>query len=436
MVKLALILVFLLMPAAAPACPGQSVRVIAELSKPEVYEGEQFTVQFLILAPVPQVEVEVAKFPEFRGFWSENLSLRQGPIALSPGPNGTFVGVVGSYLLCSMVDAPSPKMEPMKLLVRLPFEQAGVPKEQSLLTEGPLLKLKPLPPIPAAQAHIPFNGAVGKFSIFPTNLTIPFRLSDPAVARISLQGEGNFAEINEVPLKLPATMQLLSQRSVTQGGGNFVSKTFEISVSAKEATDIESPAQPYLTFNPTSKRYETLMLPAIRWMLDSSPNYRGEIVEPFSLPEPKESWTVWRSLTGIKNFWIPQLLVALMLFSYFAQRFARRLKVKFDNRPKAVWKRKLDSAVALASIDTPTFLLEADRIASGILKTSLVTPRPILSRKDLVIQAEGKHGSNTAKAAERIFSAYQRYAYSALKELPTDPHALAGDLHSIWQRAA
>lgn len=418
------------------------VRLMMDVSKKEMYVGEQFTVQFLLIAPVPMVEVEVAKFPEFRGYWSENLSLRQGPLGLSPLRDGSFVGIVGSYLLSSMVGAPNPQIEPMKLLVKMTLAHPGVPPQQYLFNEAPAIHLKPLPPIPPSLASVPFNGAVGRFNIYPNALQIPFRVSDPSTARISLQGEGNFPEINELPVNFPAPLQILSQRSMTQGGGSFVSKTFEISVSSKELVDIQIPPKPFLYFDPKFGRYESLLLPSIHWIADTTPiASRDEAMEPFSLPAPKETFSGRISLTRQIIFWWPQLFLFTLLAGYFALLGVRRFKRYWDTRPRSVWKKRVQSASLLAASDVPLFLQEADRIAGDILKSSVrsslgPSSRAILSRKTLVENVEKKHGLETARSAERIFTAYQMYAYSSLKSLPSDVSTLAKDLHFVWNRAA
>ena len=64
-----------------------SQRFVTEFSKNPVYQGETVTAHFVLYAMEDRVEVEVAKFPEFRGFWSENTALRQGPMMLLPTPD-------------------------------------------------------------------------------------------------------------------------------------------------------------------------------------------------------------------------------------------------------------------------------------------------------------------------------------------------------------
>src|SRR5690606_27213740 len=96
------------------------VELRMEFTKDEIYEGEHVLCNFILSAESSGVEVEVAKFPEFRGFWSENLALRQGPLPLSPdferpGWNRT---IIGSYLLTSMVGRENPEIVPMKLVLK------------------------------------------------------------------------------------------------------------------------------------------------------------------------------------------------------------------------------------------------------------------------------------------------------------------------------
>src|SRR5688572_23613940 len=87
-----------------------------ECLKPEIFVGESVTCSFVLISSDEVVDVEVAKFPEFRGFWSDNLALRQGPIPLMSGlwGDGIRKGVVGTYSLIPMLDKEA-TIEPMKI---------------------------------------------------------------------------------------------------------------------------------------------------------------------------------------------------------------------------------------------------------------------------------------------------------------------------------
>jgi hypothetical protein len=119
LVRLFLSLLFLLFASKGGAATDVEVRL--ELSKPQFFDGEPIVASYVVEAPQEKViEIEVVKFPEFRGFWSENTLLRQGPVHLSRllKKNGKASAVIGAYNLNSMMGFSAPSIEPIKVLIR------------------------------------------------------------------------------------------------------------------------------------------------------------------------------------------------------------------------------------------------------------------------------------------------------------------------------
>jgi len=159
-----------------------------ETSKSKVFQGEQVVASFVLESQNEgAVEIEVMKFPEFRGFWSENLILRQGPVHLMPVQDlkrKRAMALVGSYTLNSMMGIKTPRLEPMKILVKA-FGQAPL----ALTSEGNFPPPMELPAIPGNLKAYPFSGAVGDFSFQVNQTQVSFRKNQPFLVRAELQGE-------------------------------------------------------------------------------------------------------------------------------------------------------------------------------------------------------------------------------------------------------
>src|SRR4051812_49050688 len=126
MVRLALILFFICIYAFG------EVRLVTECRRKQIYYGENVICDYEVIANESPIDVEVVKFPEFRGYWSDNLALRQGPIVLGwpAGSGGLRRGLVGTYIITPMLGRSKPIMMPMKISVASVHGQ-----ESSLLLE-------------------------------------------------------------------------------------------------------------------------------------------------------------------------------------------------------------------------------------------------------------------------------------------------------------
>lgn len=310
-----------------------------EFSKPEIFVGEQVLCSFNVYTPNEIVEVEVAKFPEFRGFWNENLLLRQGPLAtlfgLSAKANSA---TVGTYVLIPMLGQSQPTIEPMKIVLRTPLSRRveGSQPPEFILSEAAPLKIKPLPPLPADLNPRQFIGAVGKFQVIPQVATIPFQPGEPTTLSYTLAGQGNFQEINELPIAFPPSVEIVSSRAFLSGGAQSASKTFDYNVTLKEAQPLTLAESTLIYFDPELKKYETLRLPEVRFTPTSPVAALGaaalEAVPAFSL---SENWHSRSPLPGkILFFGLHGFCLGLALWGI--QRRQRRarpaLTVSADHR--------------------------------------------------------------------------------------------------------
>lgn len=334
-----------------------------ELSQRSVFQGEQVTANFILESPMEQaVEIEVMKFPEFRGFWSENLVLRQGPIHLMAvaGPKKKAIGLVGSYVLSSILGLHSPTVEPMRILVK----SFGGPSV-ILSSEGTFPPVTSLPSVPPPLGQFPFSGAVGTFRLSVAQPQIPYRANQPFVIRAQLQGEGNFAEINSLPISSTSDLNLISHTSFLEPSSGGFRKSFEWVFNTEKGSLNEWDPGSFLTFNPKTKGYELLKFPSIRFINLPETSLPGNILKMGAVPfVPETSWGPRTNLKKSVGFWLVQVLLGMSLLgrTLWVQIRARNERRRAD----PVLRKKLmiqEASAALKNQNWEEFLALASRLA-------------------------------------------------------------------------
>ncbi|NBX75889.1 MAG: hypothetical protein EBQ92_05000 [Proteobacteria bacterium] len=340
-----------------------------ELSKAKVFQGEMVTANFILESPHERaVEIEVMKFPEFRGFWSENLVLRQGPVHLMPVQDPKrkrAMALVGSYLLNSMMGIRTPKLEPMKILVKAFGE-----KPVTLTSEGTFPPPMDLPQIPNHLKPFPFSGAVGLFSLKINQTQISFRKNQPFLLRAELQGDGNFSEVNSLPLGHLGEMTLISTNSFSETLPGRSKKVFEWVLSTDKETLTEWSPGSFLTFHPEKKEYQLITFPAIRFVELPETSLPQNILRMSAiLFFPEAKWTTRFSLNKSFWFWFFQAGIFLLLFSRIWVVQFRFYQERAKKDPHVRRKQALKKASsALKSQNWEEFLSMASNLARELLQ--------------------------------------------------------------------
>lgn len=400
------------------------------------YFGQKFICQFILYSSEDFIDVEVVKFPEFRGFWSENLSLRQGPMGLLaiPSPRGVRKqAIIGSYAIHRMLDKKTSEIIPMKITVKnRSFSRSShfEPNEAlTLLSQTVPFKLLPLPPIPNNLKSLPFTGAVGDFTTSQIEISVTYRLEEPFQLKVSLQGRGNFPEINTLPILLPDKTEILSQKSFTQGVGETMTKTFDYSLVFKTPPPKSQPLGTFLFFDPSKRSYRTLPLPNVQFTL--APLFEREEVITFHLPEPEQQWTSSNSLINNVFFWMAQLLLGISFLSLKIKDWINTVSKKKKSSPEYQREQKWNQAItAHESGETEKFIRLATAIFTDFLKEK---GQPLTLRaynyptkKQVLSAAQAKLSNQQLKHIETLFQQYDRL-YSTSKTV-SENESLVKDL--------
>ncbi len=426
--------IFLLLFSSLIFAETQGTTVQMEISKQEFFQGEQVIAQFFAVSDQPQVEVEVVKFPEFKGYWSENQALRQGPIPMMPvyqtsakpmlpvwgqkrmqGTPVKYKGLIGAYTLIPMIIKKEWVIEPMKVLVK---GFSGQPDEV-ITHDIPPYKILPLPPLPSVfQTNLFFN-AVGNFSVEMPENEVGFRDNEAAGIRITLTGQGNFQEIDNVPLSLPAIVEPVSNRSFTQVHAGNGQKSFEWDVIVHSNEEFAIEESGFYFFNPQSKKYEFAKIPKLHFTkLAPLPTLAPEL----SL-QTRPIETQWTNAWDLKKnifFWALQGLALLLLgITQFPKK-----KIVVKPSPKSTLKH-LDNS-------TPKELYE---VAIDLIEYKLERRVRHLTHKEL-IKSLSSELNHLALDLIPIIESYQYFGYSRDKISPKNPEALKEHFKSLMKNAA
>jgi len=408
------------------------MRLEMECAKPRIFSGESVICNYVLLAAEELLDVEVAKFPEFRGFWSENISLRQGPMPLNQGlsSDGLHRGHIGAYLITSIVGRTDSSIEPMKLFVRSAggHEKSGM----TLFSKSPELEIRPLPPLPKRFDPQYFRGAIGRFTAFTDIHQVSFQRNEPITIRISLSGEGNFNELNELYMPLPESVERISHRTITQGNSQYLNKTYEISLTLHTEENISVGPTPFIYFDPVSQKYEEIQLPQIAFRFTPSPISAARWpLSEIELPSLAENWSYHRPLYRSVDLWLSEffllgVILVILCFISWEER-------KKQEEATPAFRRKIKSEIAFHALEignVECFLRLADEIAYEVLLRSLKLP-PHTPRDWVLRSARNRLDPRFVSHAENLFVSYHRLAYGPVKTIPSHLQNLQLDLNRL-----
>jgi hypothetical protein len=410
---------------------AQSVsRLAVEFSKPRAYQGETVTCHFVLYSSSRAVETEVAKFPEFRGFWSENTALRQGPALLLPDPlvPGKLKTIVGSYQITPMVGFAEPKILPMKLVVK---SMADFTSEESLLqSELSRFEVLPLPPVPLAEKPY-FKGTVGKVYLRSETDAVRFFPKEPALLRYILNGSANFSDSTQLPLTLPSGVQLLSERSSAWGPSGNQGKVFEYFVMVEATADVVIPPVDYTYFDPELKRYQRTQAPAVRLEYSTRPP------EPLDLPlwgesEIEPQWSQALPFHQTRVFWAIQCLLGLLWIAIAGRKSSNAWRHWQSTHPRAQLLAQWKTLFQEPSSDSLEWLERACDLAYSTLKWRSKQPLP--TRRKAIDFARTTWGESTAGVLKTLFSYIEKARYSLNSTSPLPAEGQRDRIHALYKR--
>lgn len=438
---------------------GEALDFYMEAAKKDFYQGENINVSFIIAAKADTLDVEVVKFPEFQSFWSENTVLRQGPIPLLSSinvfePPSRFIpqipleeliqkfkvkhqnlekkAVVGSYTITAMVGREDMKIEPMKLAVRETNGRGSL----SLLSRMPELTIRRLPSPPEDLSAL-FKGAVGNFALEVENTEIAYRLGEPAVLRINLRGDGNYADINEVPIRFPAGVEVLSMRSQMLQTGQDNVKSFEYTLSITSNEMVMENSLPFVFFNPVKNRFQKIETTAPQFRLAEKTEENISAGKALLLPIEK-AWSRSRSILSTLPSLLLQLGLLLLALGHMLYVHLEKLKRKKhigvayirEQKVKAIESTLQKGQTTMACEELTHFI---DELLKQEFDGSETCPS-FLSRAQKLNRLEKRAGREVRLLIEEYLSKHDHSRFSADKAPFANPDSRLKNLFPVIQK--
>jgi len=255
---------------------GQNIFVRAEVSKQEIYKGEQLVVSYYLYHRVKMFNIAADQFPKLNGFLREELEL---PITGQGQFTSDSVIVGGApyekSLLARYAAYPLQegklKIDPFALKYNYyakqntragdeedPFSmffQQMAPQSGESRSEEITVNVLPLPEegMPAS-----FSGGVGDFTVVSAIDKTEVPANQALTLTVKIEGRGNLAAVGEPKAKWPDTVeQYDSKGKAKMGKAGVGEKDFEFLLIPRAPGALTLPSLEFSFFDPAQKKYVT-----------------------------------------------------------------------------------------------------------------------------------------------------------------------------------
>ena len=239
------------------------------LSRSSVVVGEPVTATLKIYHRANLVGFENAKFPAFKGFWSQEVEAPSNVDFQREEVNGT---VYNAALLRKWVIIPQKagdvSIDPAEIVCLVNVQRRRstgsifddffgadyATVRQRVYTASPVLHVAALP----EGAPASFGGGVGDFSIKASVSKDTLSAHDAASLVISVSGKGNIALLEAPKVSFPPDFEVYDLKSSTSGGATSGTKTFEYPFIPRSHGDFTIAPIKYSYYDVKSRHYRTL----------------------------------------------------------------------------------------------------------------------------------------------------------------------------------
>ncbi len=396
------------------------------ISKRNVIVGEPITASLKLYQRVSLAGLEGARFPEFNGFWSQDLAAPSNIEFQRESIDGKIYqsALIHSWTLIPQ-QAGDLKIEPAELTclinVRVPRASTGSifddffhddyrTLRQRLTTEPVTVKVAKLP----AGAPASFGGGVGKFNMKVELGHTALKTHDASSLKITVSGKGNISLLEAPKVKFPADFELYDMKSSEQGGA----KVFEYPFIPRSHGEFVIEPVEYSYFDIDSRKYvslesEALALNVEKGSQSESNASAGQIVSGVTRKDVRDLGSDIRFLhtavpalslggaffAGSSLFWILiVLLIILAVVMYFAFRSyaARKADVVGSKNRAAVKMARKRFALAKQFLDKnlySAFYEELHKALLGYVSDKLNMDAGDLSKDNIASRLESAGAS-------------------------------------------
>ena len=253
------------------------------LSKTNLVVGEPATATLKLYQRVNIAGFEDARFPNFNGFWSQEL---QAPTNIefhreNIGDNIYNAAVLRSWKLIPQ-QAGDITIDPAELVclvnVRTPraytgsifdsfFQDDYQTLRKRVSTSAQTIHVQSLP----SGAPASFGGGVGKFSMETSLTRDTLKAHDAASLKVTVTGTGNTTLLEAPKVNFPPDFEVYDVKVTDVSGG----KCFEYPFIPRSAGDFEIEPVEYSYFDLSARKYVTLAGKALPIKVERNPNSTG-----------------------------------------------------------------------------------------------------------------------------------------------------------------
>lgn len=245
------------------------------LSRNSVVVGEPVTATLKIYHRANLVGFENAKFPTFKGFWSQEVEAPSNVEFQREEVNGT---VYNSALLRRWVIIPQKTgdvtIDPAEIVCLVNVQRRRstgsifddffgsdyATVRQRVYTSSPTLHVAALP----AGAPASFGGGVGEFTVKARISKDTLSTHDAASLVVTVSGKGNIALLEAPKLNFPPDFEVYDVKSNTSGSATSGSKTFEYPFIPRSHGDFTIAPVKYSYYDVKARQYRTAQTDSLR----------------------------------------------------------------------------------------------------------------------------------------------------------------------------
>ena len=264
-------------PSSQAASGNADIFMRLSLSRSSVVVGEPVTATLKIYHRANLVGFENAKFPTFKGFWSQevespsNIEFQREQVdgsmynaavlrrwVIIPQKSGDQ-SIEAAEIVC-LVNVQRPRSSSGSIFDDF-FGNEYVTTRQRVSTRGATLQVSALP----AGAPSSFGGGVGEFNVQARLSKDSLKTHDAASLLVTVSGKGNIALLEAPKLNFPPDFEVYDVKTSvnTDRSGTSGSKTFEYPFIPRSPGDFTIGPLNYGFYDVKQRRYETVTTPAL-----------------------------------------------------------------------------------------------------------------------------------------------------------------------------
>jgi len=392
------------------------------ISRTKVREQEYILLTYKIYARVDLIDIQQVKYPDFKGFFVQEVELPQNKqFALEnyDGKNYNTI-VLRQYLLYPQS---SGTLNIDKLTCNAVIRVKNQAQVRSIFDDffdsyQEVKKPLSTPALKVSVAALPtpkptnFSGGVGSFSVKSKINASELKANEAVTITVTISGNGNMKMVKNPELKFPPDFETYEPK-VTNSFTNTTSgvsgtKTIEYLAIPRHAGDYDIPATEFSYFDVASQSYKTVTIPAYHLKVGKgSDNGQGGSVSNFTnqeqirmiasdiryidisqfeLAAPEDSWI------GGWKFWLAYLLplaIALLALVFFRKQARENADLALMRNKKAnsVARKRLKLAEKYLKTDAKkAFYDEVLKALWGYLCDKLSLPLADLNKENVAAQ--------------------------------------------------